>query len=127
MPISYPRLILYGFLTYAATFMLWALLAAYGLSAGWGAQVTSYIVTAAVVFFAARMLKLGSFKAALLCGAIWAVMHVALDLIYVVPAAGFLALLTPYPWTAYAIVLIAPLAAVLHTHKEISIGQTLAR
>lgn len=118
MTVSYPRLILYGLITYAATFMLWALLAAYGMNYGWGAQAASYVLLATVVFAAARALKVADVKSSLAYGLGWALIHLLMDILYVVPVAGFLALVTPYPWISYAVVLLTTLGAALYDRAK---------
>ncbi|MCR4325193.1 MAG: hypothetical protein NUV59_00055 [Patescibacteria group bacterium] len=105
--------LLYGFLTYATVFMLWSFLASYGLAYGWGAQLTSYILTAAAVSLAARALGVPSVRLAILYGAGWTLMHALLDALYIVPIAGLEALFTSYVWIEYAVVLLTPLGTYL--------------
>ncbi|MDP2648879.1 MAG: hypothetical protein U1D26_01410 [Patescibacteria group bacterium] len=117
--------LLYGFLTYAVVFMLWSLLASYGLAYGWGAQLTSYVVTAAAVSVAARAIGLLSASSALLYGIGWVIMHALLDLLYVAPAAGFEALLTSYVWIEYTVVLATPVGtyiALKYLNKPASVA-----
>ena len=113
----YTRFLLYGFLTYATIFMLWSLLAAYGMSYGLGAQIVSYAVTALPKTIATRMFPIGSLQIAILAGLGWAILHMALDAVYVVPAAGFAAFLTSYVWIEYAVVALTPAATVLYMNS----------
>ena len=94
--------------------MLWSLLSAYGLAYGWGAQTISYSLTALVVFGAVRSLGLDSFAFAFRCGVIWTIMHIVLDAMYVIPAAGPAALLAPFVWIGYAIVFFTPAVVVCY-------------
>lgn len=109
----FPRLLLYGFTTYAAIFMLWSFFSAYNLAAGTAPRVTSWVATALVVAVAARLLKLDSFKQTLICGAVWALMHFLLDAVYVMPAVGLIAFGTYFAWVNYAIVFAAPFVVLL--------------
>ncbi len=106
-----PRLLVYGFPTYAAIFMLWALFAAYALARGPAPRVTAWAATAIVVFYAAKLMQLESLKQTFVVGLVWAIMHLLLDALYVIPAAGILAFTTYYVWTNYAIVFVTPLLA----------------
>lgn len=104
----YGRFLLYGFLSYATIFMLWSLLAAYGMSAGRGAQLISYLVTIIVIIVATRALSIQHLRAVVLCGVGWMVLHALLDVLYVVPTAGFGPFFTSYVWIEYAIVASTP-------------------
>lgn len=112
--VSFARILLYGFLTYSAIFMLWAGLAAYNHAYGWSAQGASYLLTAIVVFAAARHIGITSIKAGILYGIGWTIMHMALDLIYVIPAAGFVAIFTKFGLIGYGMVLIVPSVAAMY-------------
>ena len=112
--VSYTRFLLYGFFAYATIFMLWSLLAAYGMNYGWSAQIASYVVTAIAIAAATRALDIVSPQTALLCGAGWVSLHALLDALYVAPTAGFGPFLTSYVWIAYAIVFFSPVATVLY-------------
>ena len=110
----YTRFLLYGFLTYATIFMLWSLLAAYGMSYGLGAQIVSYAVTALALAIATRALPIGSLQFAILAGLGWTILHMALDAVYVVRSAGFSAFLSSYVWIDYAVVALSPVAIVFY-------------
>ena len=118
------RLLVYGFTTYAATFMLWALFATHTLERGPAPRITAWIATVIVVFYAAKLLKPESFGHALRVGVAWMLIHLALDAVYVIPAAGILAFNTYFVWTSYVIVLVTPVVVFLinrlnSTEKEI--------
>ena len=92
--------------------MLWALLAPYGLAYGWSAQIASYAVTVLATYIATRLLPVKSTIDAFVAGLTWAGVHLFLDLVYIVPTAGLLALGTPFVWIGYALVVLTPLVTV---------------
>lgn len=110
----FSNVIIYGFLTYAAVFMLWSFLSAYGLSAGWPAQYIGYAVTAIAVFIASRTVGISALRAATLYGAGWTVMHFMFDAIYTIPLVGFAPFLNVYGWVGYSVVFLTPFVAVLY-------------
>ena len=119
------RLLVYGYTTYAAIFMLWAFFAAYALARGPAPRITSWAATAIVVFLAAALIRPSSFKAAVGIGLLWSSMHVALDALYVIPAAGVWAFSTYNVWINYALVFFATLAAFLFQHVGSSHDETV--
>lgn len=114
------RLLLYGFTTYAAIFMLWAIFGSYGFASGPAPMVTSWAATAIVVFYAAKLLSPESFKKTFFISILWTLMHLLFDALYVIPAAGIEALGTYYAWVNYAIVFVLPFFALV-VHKIVSI------
>ncbi len=120
------RLLVYGFTTYAATFMLWALFAAYALARGPAPRITAWTATAMVVFYAAQLLKPESFNKALGIGVVWLIIHVSLDVLYVIPAAGILAFNTYYVWVSYAIVFVTPVVVFLINRLHSIARETLS-
>lgn len=112
------RLLVYGFTTYAAIFMLWAFFAAYALARGPAPRITSWAATAIVVFYAATLIRPASFKGAIGIGLLWSLMHLALDALYVIPAAGILAFATYNVWINYGIVFLSTIAAFLYQYMR---------
>src|SRR3989338_4772759 len=112
------RLLVYGFTTYAAIFMLWAFFAAYALARGPAPRITAWAATAIVVFYAATLLRPASFKSTLGVGLLWSIMHLALDALYVIPAAGILAFTTYNSWTNYGIVFLSVIIAFLYQYSR---------
>ena len=113
MTTFFGRILVYGFLTYAVIFMLWAFLYTYGIASvvvyGNTASVLNYIVIGVAVFTSARYVGIILWRDAFLYGAGWALMHFLLDVVYITPAAGFPALFTQSQFISYGIVLVAPL------------------
>lgn len=117
------KIILYGFTTYAAVFMLWSVLWAYGFVGGLIPQVTSYVVTAFSVYIAARMTRVSSFKEMSLFAPSWAIIHILLDLVYILPAAGIEALSTSFVLIGYVIVLVTPFVAIPANRRITPVAQ----
>jgi len=111
--VSYRLLFFWGFVTYSAIFFLWAVLAAYGLSHGIGAQITSYVVTFIAVYLAARSIGNSTLVAAVAYGVGFGVVHIFLDALVVLPAIGLVAFFSPYVWLEYGIVAISPVVYAL--------------
>ena len=112
------RLLVYGFTTYAAIFMLWAFFAAYALARGPAPRITAWAATAIVVFLAATLIRPSSLKAAVGIGLLWSAMHLALDALYVIPAAGILAFATYNSWVNYGIVFLSVIIAFLYQYSR---------
>ncbi|OGG69637.1 hypothetical protein A3C20_03895 [Candidatus Kaiserbacteria bacterium RIFCSPHIGHO2_02_FULL_55_25] len=108
MRVNYKYLIATGFIIYASVFMLWSLMTTYGAAYGINAQLVSYVVTALATFFATRFV--GATNAnAWMYGVCWTLVYIVLDVVFVVPVAGFESLLTSFNFISYGIILLAPI------------------
>ena len=108
MRVNYTHLISAGFFVYATVFMLWSLMTTYDLAYGVNAQFVSYAVTALAAFLAARFTAATNANA-WLYGALWTIVYIALDVVFVVPVAGFESLLTSFNFISYGVVLFVPI------------------
>ncbi len=111
---SYRRTLFWGFVTYSAVFFMWTVLSTYGLSSGLGAQIVGYIVTFVAVWGATYSIGTTSFLDAIKYGAGFAIVHIALDAVVVLPTIGAAAFYSPYVWIGYAIALLTSLLAMLY-------------
>lgn len=105
--------------------MLWAFFAAYALARGPAPRITAWAATAIVVFCAARLIRPASFKGAIGIGLLWSALHIALDALYVIPAAGILAFSTYNVWVNYGIVFVATIIAFLYQYVSSSHNETV--
>ena len=108
MRVNYKYLTAAGFFIYATVFMLWSLMTTYDLVYGVQAQLASYAVTALAAFLAARFTAVTNANA-WLYGALWTIVYIALDVVFVVPVAGFESLLTSFNFISYGVVLFVPI------------------
>ena len=88
--------------------MLWSVMTTYGFAYGLSAQVTSYAVTALATFFATSFVGATNANARVY-GVGWAFIYIALDVVFVVPIAGFESLLTSFNFISYGVVLVIPI------------------
>lgn len=114
MRVNYAHLISAGFFVYATVFMLWSLMTTYGFAYGLSAQLVSYAVTAVASFLATRFADATNANA-WIYGVLWAIVYIALDVVFVAPVAGFESLLTSFNLISYGIVLLAPIVVTAAT------------
>lgn len=122
MRIPFLSIVVYGFLTYAVVFMLWAFLYSYGIASvlvyGAAASIINYVVVTVAVFVAIRHVGIASAREALVYGIGLALVHILLDVIYIPPAASLNALFESSMWINYALVAVTPFATILYTRSE---------
>ncbi|MEK7093374.1 MAG: hypothetical protein AAB927_02710 [Patescibacteria group bacterium] len=114
MRVNYKYLTAAGFFIYATVFLLWSLMTTYDLVYGVQAQLASYAITALMTFFAPRFV--GATNAnAWMYGVTWALMYIALDVVFVVPVAGFESLGTSFNLISYCVIFLVPIAVAATT------------
>lgn len=108
----------WGILIYAVMYLAWSGMVIYGLSLGIVSLIARLAVLAVITIIAARSMHLENIKDLLGNALVWAVTAVGLDMVFLVPFAGWALYASWSVWAGYALIVVFPLSFMMLRNRR---------